>query len=205
MFDQSREIFARREFTRLRKQAGDRVGDRGETERQAERGREKWPGFCIADPVYTLETQGRRAGVQRWQALPLGERTRPPGLPRKIRRVHGGAQRLFLGPLGAVQKLYQGAPASARAAEVAGTVTPLTLSRRTLVFLGGEGENDRLPRRIDAASCLSIGLIECAGDNRVTEDRSGVQRQFNGTNYLQRRKCDGGLSSPLPSRSRTTR
>lgn len=71
----------------------------------------KWPGFCIADSVYTLEAQGCRAGVQRRKELPVGKHTRPPGLPRKIRRVHGVTQRLLLGSLGPVQELYQGIPA----------------------------------------------------------------------------------------------
>jgi len=82
----------------------------------------KRPGFCIADFVYTLEAQGSRAGIQWREALPVGEHARPPRLPRKIRRVHGGAQRLFLGSLGAVQKLHQGVSTSPRAAEIAGTL-----------------------------------------------------------------------------------
>lgn len=76
-----------------------------------ERARKKWPGFYIADSVYTLEAQGCRARVQRREELSVGKHTRPPGLPRKIRRVYGVAQRLLLGSLGPVQELYQGIPA----------------------------------------------------------------------------------------------
>jgi len=79
--------------------------------RSRERARKIWPGFCITDSVYTLETQGCRARIQRRKELSVGKYTRPPGLPRKIRRVHGVVQRLFLGSLGSVQELYQGIPA----------------------------------------------------------------------------------------------
>lgn len=76
----------------------------------------------VRHSVYTLEAQGSRARVQRRETLPVGKHTRPPGLPRKIRRVHGGAQRLLLGTLDPVQKLHQRIPASTRPAEIAGTL-----------------------------------------------------------------------------------
>lgn len=101
--------------------------------------------FVSADPVYAMEAQGSGARVQRRQALPLGEHAGPSGLPREIRRVYGGAQRLFLGSLGTVQKLHQGVSASTRAAEVAGTLTDdahlYTLGTRVLAT-----ETDRLRR-----------------------------------------------------------
>lgn len=84
--------------------------------------RKEWPGFCIADSVYTLEAQGSRARVQWWKTLPVGKHTRPPGLPRKIRRVHGSVRQLLLDALGPVQKLHQGISASTRPTKIAGTL-----------------------------------------------------------------------------------
>jgi len=93
-FVQSLLIYAWREFTWLR------IRDCKE-----ERGK-KWPGFCIADSIHTLEAQGCRARVQRRKELSVGKYARPPGLPRKIWCVHGVIQRLLLGSLSSVQKLY---------------------------------------------------------------------------------------------------